>query len=366
MSDDAQPPRADAQAPEAAGNEPAPRPDPPGAGGSGGTWAGPAGGGDDVIADAVPGVGLDKPDRSAGSDGRPAPVGQAADAGPGADPWAPPADVAAPGGPGETLGSNGPAPWPAPSVHDQRTVTSMPAMGMQPPPWVNPGVATPADGTTGPSTPPGATPPASGVDPVAAPGATAYPSSADPFAPPGATPPASGADPFAAPGATDPASTANPFAPPGAAAPVSGAAGPFAAPAPPYPGQDQAVPPPPIAPDGPGQVPYGYPGGHGYPGQGGYGGPQPQGYYGWPGMAPMPSNGMGTAGLVLGIVAAAVFCLWPLAIVLGVLGVVFGALGRGKARSGEATNPGQALAGIICGAAGIVLGIGFGALVIFT
>jgi hypothetical protein len=113
-------------------------------------------------------------------------------------------------------------------------------------------------------------------------------------------------------------------------------------------------------------VPYGYPGGHGYPGQGGYAGPQPQGYYGWPGMAPMPSNGMGTAGLVLGIVSAVVFCLWPLAIVLGVLGVVFGALGRGKARGGEATNPGQALAGIICGAAGIVLGIGFGALVIFT
>ncbi|MEU6101036.1 hypothetical protein [Streptomyces flaveolus] len=349
MSDDAQPPRADAQAPESAGNDSAPRPNPQGAGGSGGTWAGPAGGGDDGIADAVPGVGLDKPDRTAASDGRPAPAGQGADAAPGADPWAPPADDAAPGGPGETLGSNGPAPWPALSVHDQRTVTSMPAMGMQPPPWANPGTATPADGSTGPFTPPGATPPPSGAGPFAPPGATAYPSSANPFAPPGAT---------------DPASSANPFAPPGAASPASGAAGPFAAPAAPHAGH--AVPPPPIAPDGPGQVPYGYPGSHGYPGQGGYAGPQPQGYYGWPGMAPMPSNGMGTAGLVLGIVSAVVFCLWPLAIVLGVLGVVFGALGRGKARGGEATNPGQALAGIICGAVGIVLGIGFGALVIFT
>lgn len=39
--------------------------------------------------------------------------------------------------------------------------------------------------------------------------------------------------------------------------------------------------------------------------------------------------------------------------------MIFGAIGRAKAKRGEATNPGQALAGIICGAAGIVLGIGF-------
>ncbi|WP_253195507.1 hypothetical protein [Streptomyces sp. JHA26] len=311
MSDEAQPPRADEQAPKAAGNGSAPRPQPPGDGERGGTRAAPAGG----TADAVPGVDLGKPDHRAGASGRTTPEGRGADPRPGtgpsgADPWAPPADAAAPdgpGGPGGTLASNAPSPWSAPSVHDQRTVTSLPAMGTQPPPWATPGAPAPADGT------------------------------------------------------------ANPFAPPAAAAPASGAANPFAAPAqaqvPPYAGQDQAVPPPPIAPDGPGQVPYGYPGG---PGPGGYAAPQPPGYYGWPGMTPMPSNGMGTAGLVLGIVAAAVFCLWPLAIVLGILGVVFGALGRGKARRGEATNPGQALAGIICGTAGIVLGVGFGALVIFT
>ncbi|MGW0817159.1 DUF4190 domain-containing protein [Streptomyces viridiviolaceus] len=142
-------------------------------------------------------------------------------------------------------------------------------------------------------------------------------------------------------------------------------AGPFAAPGAPggY-AQEQPVPPPPIAPDGPGRVPYGYPGGYGHPGPPGHVGPQ--GYYGWPGMAPMPSNGLGTAGLVLGIIAAVGFCLWPLAIIVGILGVVFGAIGRGKARRGEATNPGQALAGIICGAAGIALGIGFGVLVIAT
>ncbi|WP_308040168.1 DUF4190 domain-containing protein, partial [Streptomyces sp. PSKA30] len=145
---------------------------------------------------------------------------------------------------------------------------------------------------------------------------------------------------------------------------------PFAAPTAgvPHP-QDGAVPPPPIAPDGPGQVPYGYPGGHGYPGGPGYGGPPThgaQGYYGWPGAQAMPSNGLGTAGLVVGIVAAAGFCLWPVAIILGILGVIFGAVGRSRANRGEATNPGQALAGIICGTVGILLGAGFGILVLMA
>ncbi|WP_246101690.1 DUF4190 domain-containing protein [Streptomyces cyaneus] len=80
----------------------------------------------------------------------------------------------------------------------------------------------------------------------------------------------------------------------------------------------------------------------------------------------MPSNGMGTAGLVLGIISAVVFCLWPIAIILGVLALIFGSIGRGKARRGEATNPGQALAGVICGAAGVVLGLVMLALVIAT
>ncbi|MFH0519092.1 DUF4190 domain-containing protein [Streptomyces sp. M41] len=141
--------------------------------------------------------------------------------------------------------------------------------------------------------------------------------------------------------------SANPFAPPVAPGP--------------YAGPGEPVPPPPIGPEGPGHVPYGYPGGHGYPAAQGAGG-----YYGWPGVQPMPSNGMGTAGLVLGIISAVIFCLWPVAIVVGVLALIFGAIGRGKARRGEATNPGQALAGIICGAAGVVLALGMLALVIGT
>jgi hypothetical protein len=119
-------------------------------------------------------------------------------------------------------------------------------------------------------------------------------------------------------------------------------------------------------------VPYGYPGGsgggYGYPGpavgQTGYGAAaQQQGYYGW-GAVQLPNNGLGTAGLVLGIISAAVFCLWPVAIVVGVLAVIFGSVGRAKVSRGEATNGGQALAGIICGAVGILLGVGFGLLVL--
>jgi hypothetical protein len=75
-------------------------------------------------------------------------------------------------------------------------------------------------------------------------------------------------------------------------------------------------------------------------------------------MASPPSNGTGMAAMVLGICAAALFCLWPLAILLGIMAVIFGSIGRVKARRGEATNPGHALAGIICGAVGILLGIG--------
>ncbi|MBO7939207.1 hypothetical protein ABZX99_24155 [Streptomyces antibioticus] len=132
----------------------------------------------------------------------------------------------------------------------------------------------------------------------------------------------------------------NPFAPPPQAGPV---------------------PPPPLSPDGPGQVqvPYGYPGGYGYPHH------QHGGYPGWPGPGG-ESNGMGITGLVLGIVSAVVFCLWPAAIALGIMGVVFGAIGRGKARRGEATNGGQALAGIICGTVGIVLGVGLGVVFFFA
>lgn len=157
--------------------------------------------------------------------------------------------------------------------------------------------------------------------------------------------------------------------------------------APPFPGVPDpyappggsAVPPPPVAPGGPGQVPYGYgPGyGPGPPGPGyghpaypvhrhhghhgpSYGGAPGYGYgYGWPALPMPPHNGLGIASLVLGIVSAVGFCLWPVSFAAGVLALIFGLIGRNKVRRGEATNPGHALAGIICGAVGVVLAIAF-------
>lgn len=112
----------------------------------------------------------------------------------------------------------------------------------------------------------------------------------------------------------------------------------------------EAVPPPPIAPSGPGIPAPPASGGYGYPGY-------PAGY-GWPGMPMAPQNGMGTAAMVLGILSLCLFCLYGVvSVVLGILAVVFGIKGRRRAESGEATNRGQAQAGLIMGIIGIVLGI---------
>ncbi|MEU6756237.1 DUF4190 domain-containing protein [Streptomyces sp. NPDC046685] len=105
---------------------------------------------------------------------------------------------------------------------------------------------------------------------------------------------------------------------------------------------------------------YGYPGDAGYPGYPGH--PGAQGYPGYPGhggYAPygtQRSNGFGITALVLGILSV-IGCITSfIAIALGIGAVVFGALGRGKANRGEADNGGMALAGIILGAIGILLG----------
>ncbi|WP_177235474.1 DUF4190 domain-containing protein [Streptomyces sp. MUSC 14] len=197
------------------------------------------------------------------------------------------------------------------SVHEQQTVVSLPTDAVSAP-WA---------------------PPVS----AAAPASNPFAAPADPYAPPTATPPS--ANPCGAP-----AAPAYPYAPPVGQYPAA-----------------EPVPPPPIAPDGPGQLPYYPPTPPAYGDPGAYPAANP---YGWPGMQPAPSNGLGTAALVCGILAAVGFLLWPIALVLGILGIIFGAIGRGKAKRGEATNPGMALAGLICGSVGIVLVVGFWAVVI--
>jgi hypothetical protein len=64
-------------------------------------------------------------------------------------------------------------------------------------------------------------------------------------------------------------------------------------------------------------------------------------------------NGLGVAALVLGIVSL------PLTMMLvpAVLAVIFGVIGRQRAKRGEATNGGVALAGLVTGTVGLLLGV---------
>ena len=71
-----------------------------------------------------------------------------------------------------------------------------------------------------------------------------------------------------------------------------------------------------------------------------------------------PSNGLGTAALVVGIVAILAVISIIGGILLGVVALILGIVARGRVRRGEATNGGAALAGIILGAAAVVLSIG--------
>ncbi|MYW65375.1 DUF4190 domain-containing protein [Streptomyces sp. SID8379] len=107
----------------------------------------------------------------------------------------------------------------------------------------------------------------------------------------------------------------------------------------PYAPPGEPVPPPPVGPEGPGVFPY-----PAYAWAAGYG-------------KSGPRNGFGVASLILGIVTAVGFLLWPFAIVTGVLAVVFGVLGRRRANRSAATNGGQALAGFICGLGGLILAV---------
>ena len=77
-------------------------------------------------------------------------------------------------------------------------------------------------------------------------------------------------------------------------------------------------------------------------------------------------NGMGTASLVLGVLAlvlAILVIFSPLALPLGVIAVILGIIGMTRVGSGEADNRGSAVGGIVTGAVGIgiviVLGLTF-------
>ncbi|MEU9335375.1 DUF4190 domain-containing protein [Streptomyces sp. NPDC048290] len=111
-----------------------------------------------------------------------------------------------------------------------------------------------------------------------------------------------------------------------------------------------AVPPPPAGP--------GAAGGYGYPGAGYPQGDYPLRGYGYPGALMPPQNGMGTAAMVLGILACCLFCVYGVvSVILGILAIVFGIKGKKRAEQGIADNRGQAQAGLITGIIGLILGV---------
>ena len=69
-------------------------------------------------------------------------------------------------------------------------------------------------------------------------------------------------------------------------------------------------------------------------------------------------NGLGTAALVVGI-SAGIFgvAFFPLGLVLGVVGTVWGSRSRKRARRGEATNGGMALTGLVLSIVGVLIAI---------
>lgn len=81
-----------------------------------------------------------------------------------------------------------------------------------------------------------------------------------------------------------------------------------------------------------------------------------------------PRNGLGPTALILGVIGV-VFGLFPatffLAIPLGVTGFLLGRVGHRRCVIGNATNGRIAMAGSIISGAAVILGL-FGAVIVFT
>lgn len=112
------------------------------------------------------------------------------------------------------------------------------------------------------------------------------------------------------------------------------------------------APPPGPPPPNPYSYPPGpYPGGYPPP-------PPPYGDY-YPGAPVAPRNGLGIAALVVAIIALVASFSIAGGVVLGIVAVILGFMGRSRVSRGEANNGGVALAGIILGAVAIVVGLAF-------
>ena len=66
-------------------------------------------------------------------------------------------------------------------------------------------------------------------------------------------------------------------------------------------------------------------------------------------------SGMATASMVLGIIALPALLFWPLALILGIVGLTLGLVARGQIKRSGMQGAGQAMAGIICSALALAL-----------
>ena len=83
-----------------------------------------------------------------------------------------------------------------------------------------------------------------------------------------------------------------------------------------------------------------------------------------PSYTPPPASrartGLGVAALVIGVaslVAAISFVLFPLALISGLIGLILGIIALTRGRTKGVTNPGQAVAGVICCVIALIIAI---------
>ncbi|MCV7179838.1 DUF4190 domain-containing protein [Mycolicibacterium sphagni] len=124
---------------------------------------------------------------------------------------------------------------------------------------------------------------------------------------------------------------------------------------PPEQAPQQPFPPPPPPPSYPAPNPYAA-----APYPGGYPPAPPQPYAGYAPPPPSgPRNGLGVTALIVAIVALLASFSVVGGIVLGIVAVIIGFAGRSRAKRGEATNGGVALAGVVLGFLSIIVGLAF-------
>ena len=100
--------------------------------------------------------------------------------------------------------------------------------------------------------------------------------------------------------------------------------------------------PTPTGGSGPGSgQPYGQPAGYGQP----YGQPGAQGH----------RNGVGTAALVLGVIALLTSWIFGLGGALGLAAIILGVVGLRRVQRREASNRGSAIAGLVLGALSVLI-----------